>query len=53
MLSRKIVTLTEPSVFLKISDFAAEDDKKAVCDEDRIKLLGRSTCRKPCHQMNV
>lgn len=53
MLPREIVTWTDPAVSLKITDFAADDDKKAVWDEDSIKLLERSTHWKPCRQMNV
>lgn len=42
MLPRDIATWTDPAVFFKITDFAAEDEKKkkkAVCEEDRIKFL--------------
>lgn len=53
MLLRDIVTWTDPAVSLKITDFAAEDDKKAVWKEDRIKLLEFSTRQKLCHQMSV
>lgn len=50
MLPRQIVTWPDPALSLKITDFAAGDDKKPVWDEDRIKLLELSTHQKPCRK---